>query len=98
MKIFKENTVKKRRKLFEENERKPEEFLKRKGEPKYLKKWKELEKGKEREVNLELKNSPARIKLAKSLKKKENLKKLAKSGELSSLFFTKTGQTSIIQF
>ena len=29
MKIFKENTVKKRRKLFEENQGKPEKFLKK---------------------------------------------------------------------
>jgi hypothetical protein len=49
--MFQENIVKKKRMLFEENERKPEEFLKKKGEPKHLKKWKELEKGKEREEN-----------------------------------------------
>ena len=68
-----------------------EEFP-RKREPTHLKKWQDLEKGTEREErsskekeNLELKNSPAGTKLAKIFRKKENLKKLAKSGELNSL-------------
>ena len=83
--------MKNRRKLVEDKETKVEEFP-RKREPTHLKKWQDIEKGKEREErsskekeNLELKNSPAGTKLAKIFRKKENLKKMAKSGELNSL-------------
>ena len=48
LKIWKENKVKNRRKLFEDSETNVEEFLWKK-EPTHLKKWQDLEKGKERE-------------------------------------------------
>ena len=80
LKIWKENKVKNRRKLFEDSETKVEEFLWKK-EPTHLKKWQDLEKGKEREeISLQEKGT----KLAKIFRKKEHLKKLAKSGELTS--------------